>query len=76
MKSNPPIKGHELLHEGQLWSDGEGGARGGCKCGAMPPGARSYRVAFYSSHFLQTPSVAAIKRWHREHKEAVRRGDP
>lgn len=64
---NPPIRGHKLLHEGdlretyneredynpiELWS-------GGCQCGAKPDG---------------WPHVGtnAMKRWHRQHKAELR----
>jgi hypothetical protein len=74
VNSNPPIKGHELLFDGDrlltinpLTDDyyPEGDAlrwRGGCRCGAKPP---------------QWPnlSIYAMRRWHRHHKAVLRRGD-
>jgi hypothetical protein len=59
-KMNPPIPGHELLFEGHtnyVWSSGT--HLGGCRCGALPPE-------------FPNLSVNAMKRWHREHKAALR----
>lgn len=58
MKPNPPIPGHELLHEGHsLFRNGD--YRGGCRCGALPPGWPNL-------------STKAVKAWHRAHKAQVR----
>lgn len=69
---NPPIAGHELLNEGHthiahwsetrpesLWSPPK--TIGGCACGAQPED-------------LATISINGMKRWHREHKAAIREG--
>lgn len=65
MKPNPPIPGHELLYEGHSYrtygSDEmyNGDHDGGCRCGAKPDGWPNL-------------SIGAVKRWHREHKAALR----
>jgi len=68
MKSNPPIRGHELISEGKMQLKRVPGyperPLGGCRCGAKP--------ATYSNGRL--PSQAEVKRWHRAHKEALREG--
>lgn len=62
---NPPIRGHHLLHEGNVWRvrdpfwSGEDKWEGGCACGAKPP---------------EFPAVSArkMKAWHRQHKAELR----
>lgn len=56
---NPPITGHELIHEGRNWIMPNGRPAGGCRCGAQPEGCG----------YL---GVNAVKRWHREHKAELR----
>lgn len=55
------LKGHTLLFEGeaigQSWHK-NGPGSGKCSCGEMSP---------------ELPTRAARKRWHREHKEAIRK---
>lgn len=64
MKSNPPIRGHELIREGGVRRvrllDGTEKTVGGCRCGALPPG------------FDMSVAPNAVKRWHRQHKEEIR----
>ena len=69
-KFNLPIKGHTLIYEGHMHGDTQGPwdsprvtAVGGCSCGYQPLD-------------WQTMSVNKVKRWHREHKEAIRAGKP
>jgi hypothetical protein len=65
VKPNPPIPGHELLHEGRVRilglreSDGRLRYVGGCRCGATPPDWPSV-------------SAGAVRRWHRQHKADLR----
>lgn len=67
--SNPPIRGHKLLAEGRSFREydhfGEliDDYAGGCECGAIP---------------LDWPNVSIneTKRWHREHKAALRAVGP
>lgn len=61
-QSNPPIKGHELLHEGRTQLYGARGTSCGCRCGERPDG-------------WETLSVNDMKRWHREHKAELRAED-
>jgi hypothetical protein len=67
---NPPIPGHELLHEGhavrRMARDGmyvplaqPDAFSGGCRCGAKPPGWPNL-------------STKAVKAWHRAHKAELR----
>lgn len=62
MKANRLV-GHGLRMEGRvqlagrLIGDGNGEGRGSCTCGVDSP---------------LLPSTAARKRWHREHKDAIR----
>jgi hypothetical protein len=68
---NPPIPGHGLLHEGHAHRNindetddyfpaGHPDSHsGGCYCGAKPPD-------------WPNTSINATKRWHREHKAALR----
>lgn len=65
MNPNPPIKGHELIGEGNIrrqWTrlaaDHDGWS-GGCRCGARPDD-------------FPHVSIYAMKRWHREHKAQLR----
>lgn len=68
MKSNPPIKGHKLLHEGHSvrlidpYTDDYAGWSYGCECGARPPLVDG----------RWDPGLNATKRWHREHKARIR----
>jgi hypothetical protein len=60
VKPNPPIKGHELIAEGNVgrrWMPGS--ETGGCRCGARP---------------AEFPDVSqyAMRRWHRQHKAELR----
>lgn len=69
MRSNPPIKGHELLLEGHSRpthhiggphaGEFDGGHMGGCRCGAKPDG-------------WPNVSVNYVKAWHRIHKDGLR----
>ena len=63
---NPPIKGHTLLAEGHSYQlinpitdDYFDEVQGGCWCGAKPDG-------------WPNVSINAVKRWHRQHKAALR----
>lgn len=59
MKANTRLAGHELRNEGRVY-DGIHLVREGasrCSCGEWSP---------------LLPSSAARKRWHREHKDAIR----
>jgi hypothetical protein len=63
MRSNR-LAGHELRNEGKVYDVGGWPVligSGRCTCGERSP-------------VLPTP--AARKRWHREHKDTVRAGDP
>lgn len=62
MKTNTRLAGHELRHEGRVWNGvtreyGNGSGVTACTCGVESP---------------YLPSTNARKRWHREHKDAVR----
>jgi hypothetical protein len=63
MRSNPPIKGHRLLHEGHSVrlidpvTDMYGEWECGCECGAKPG---------------PDLSINGVKRWHRQHKANLR----
>lgn len=60
MRSNPPIKGHGLLYEGDTrFSMLLDEPVGGCSCGAKPDG-------------FPDVGVNATKRWHRLHKDELR----
>jgi predicted NBD/HSP70 family sugar kinase len=59
MRPNPPIPGHELISEGHITVRANGTVYGGCRCGERPAG-------------WETMSIAAVKRWHREHKDQLR----
>lgn len=58
-KTNPPIRGHELISEGAHWRRWDGVAVGGCRCGAQPD-----RLLDISNN--------EVKRWHRQHKAEIR----
>ena len=66
-RSNPPIAGHTLLHEGHTGftyrQDSVGMYAkvpwGGCSCGARPAG-------------FPDISINGMKRWHRQHKAELR----
>jgi hypothetical protein len=68
MTPNPPIPGHELLHEGGWFRRSTNGFyrpadeaeswSGGCRCGEKPEGAPL--------------SNYATRRWHRQHKADLR----
>ena len=65
-KTNPPIRGHELIAEGharRAYNAAEDYDLtrwvGGCRCGAQPEGFGEI-------------SVNAVKRWHRQHKAELR----
>jgi hypothetical protein len=59
VRANPPIPGHELLQEGHNPTTHRYVVRGGCRCGATPPG-------------YPNVSASATKRWHRQHKAELR----
>jgi hypothetical protein len=65
---NLPIPGHHLIDEGKVYPDHSKDRmysyepieyKGGCKCGAKPPG-------------FPHVSSRAMKAWHRKHKDEVR----
>lgn len=57
------LPGHGLVAEGRVWIPGQpvrgGAGRAVCGCGVESP---------------ELPNTSARKRWHREHKDAIRAG--
>ena len=57
-------RGHHLLYEGgslTIWENGKANVTGGCECGAQPGK-------------FPNVSTKAMQRWHRQHKDDIRRG--